>query len=176
MVFPALQAATPARGTDVMKRYLLFAVLVGVAVLTVAAVVLAQSGHFITGGGNAPRCLDMVTQVVCSGKVAGLGGTTFEIEVVVPATAIVECRNPGGNIAPGQDTTITTTGSTGPLPTPRNGQFRFLVTTEPPVVPNFPTCPNRQWTAEIVDVVFGDATVSLREDGVLVEQVTVPVQ
>jgi hypothetical protein len=171
---PALQAATPAR-EDVMKRYpLLFAVLVGVAVFTVAAVALAQSGHFLTGGGNAPLCVDMGTQLACSGKVAGLGGTTFEITVEASAVASIECRNPGGNVAPGQDTSITATGTSGPLPTPRNGQFRFTIMTTMPVVPNFPTCPNPQWRAEVVDVEFGDATLSLFEDGVLVAQVIVP--
>jgi hypothetical protein len=169
-----LQAATPAREIDVMKRYSLFAVLVGVAVLTVPAVALAQSGHFITGGGNAPRCVDMGTQLVCSGKVTGLGGTTFELTVEASAVVSVECTNPGGNVAPGQDTTIMATGSSGPLPTPRNGNFVFTIPTDRVAVPNTPTCPNRQWTAEVVDVVFGDATISLFEDGVLVAQVTVP--
>jgi hypothetical protein len=149
--------------------------LVGVAVFTVAAVALAQSGHFLTGGGNAPLCVDMGTQLACSGKVAGLGGTTFEITVEASAVASIECRNPGGNVAPGQDTIITVTGSSGPLPTPRNGQFRFGIMTTPLVVPNVPTCPNRQWTAEVVDVMFGEATLSLFEDGELVAQVTVPV-
>jgi hypothetical protein len=171
-----LQAATPAREIDVMKRYPLFAVLVGVAVFTVAAVALAQSGHFITGGGNAPLCVDMGTQLACSGKVSGLGGTTFEITVETSAVASIECENPGGNIAPGQDTQITAAGSSGPLPTPRNGQFLFTVTTVPVTVPNTPTCPNPGWLAHVVDVVFGDATLSLFENGVLVAQVIVPLQ
>jgi hypothetical protein len=158
-----------------MKRYPLFAVLIGVAVLTVAAVALAQSGHFITSGGNAPLCVDMGTTLACSGKVAGLGGTTFEITVSAPAVASIECTNPGGNVAPGQDTSITATGTSGPLPTPRNGQFRFNISTVTPVVPNFPTCPNPQWTATVVDVAFGDATLTLTEDGVVSDTVIVPV-
>jgi hypothetical protein len=44
-----------------------------------------------------------------------------------------------------------------------------------PTVPNFPTCPNPQWIAHVVDVTFGDATLLLFEDGVLSDQVTVPV-
>jgi hypothetical protein len=107
--------------------------------------------------------------------VAGLGGTTFEITVEASGIATVECTNPGGNVAPGQDTAVDVAGSSGPLPTPRNGQFVFTVTTDAPTVPNFPTCPNPQWTANVVDVTFGDATLSLFEDGALSDQVTVPV-
>jgi hypothetical protein len=135
----------------------------------------AQSGHFIENGAGAPQCFDIGTQVSCTGKVAGLGGTTFEITVTATGVASVECENPGGNIAPGQDTSVTSTGSSGPLPTPRNGQFVFTVTTNPPTVPNFPTCPNPQWTAHVVDVTFTTATLSLFEDSTLSDTVTVPV-
>jgi hypothetical protein len=113
--------------------------------------------------------------VECTGKVAGLGGTTFEIRVTASGLATVECTNPGGNVAPGQDTAVDVAGSSGPLATPRNGQFQFTIRTEAPTVPNFPTCPNPQWTARVVDVTFGDATLLLFEDGVLSDQVTVPV-
>jgi hypothetical protein len=158
-------------------------ILVGIALAAVFAltapidVALAQSGHFITSGANAPVCRDVGTQVLCIGKVAGLGGTTFRIEVEASGTAIVECENPGGNIAPGQDTQVDLEGSTGDIPTPRNGQYVFAVRTDEPVVPNFPTCPNPQWTAHVVDVVFeGDATLRLFEDSNLSDQVTVPIQ
>jgi hypothetical protein len=148
-----------------------------VVVLTASVyVALAASGHFITNGAGAVTCTDIGTQVACGGKVAGLGGTTFEIRVEAPGTAIVTCENPGGkDPVPGQNTDITAAGSSGPLPTPRNGQYEFGIMTDPPVVPNFPTCPNDGWSAHVVDVVFGDATLSLFEDGVLVDQVIVPV-
>lgn len=160
-----------------MKRYLVIAVLIGLFVLSFNAVALAQSGHFITGGGNAPRCTDIGTQVTCTGKVAGLGGTTFEIRIAAQGVAEVVCINPGGNRAPGQDTSVNVAGSTGPLATPRNGQFVFTITTDPPgPLPSTPTCPNPQWTAQIVDVRFTTATLSLFEDNVLSDQVTVPVR
>jgi hypothetical protein len=158
-----------------MKRYLLLSA-VAVAALAFPGVASAQSGHFLTGGGNAPSCTDIGTQVECDGKVAGLGGTTFEITIEADGIASVECRNPGGNVAPGQDTAVTVAGTTDPLPTPRNGQFRFTVTTDDPEpLPSTPTCPNEKWTPEIVDVTFTEATLSLFEDGVLSDQVTVPV-
>lgn len=141
-----------------------------------ALAALAQSGHFLTGGNNAPSCEDIGTQVECTGKVAGLGGTTFEITVVANGVAEVVCINPGGNRAPGQDTNVTVSGSTTPLPTPRNGQFRFTITTnDPGPLPATPTCPNPQWTPIIVDVHFTTATLTLLEDGVVSDTVVVPV-
>lgn len=141
--------------------------------LLVAGPVWAQSGHFVDGGNNAPRCVDGGTRLTCVGKVSGLGGTTFEIVISAPGEASIECRNPGGNVAPGQDTSITATASTGPQPTPRNGNFNFSLATAQPVVPNVPTCPNPQWRAEVIDVEFGDATLTLFEDGVQVDQIVV---
>jgi hypothetical protein len=154
-----------------MRRILLFAVAVG-ALLALPGVANAQSGHFV----QTQTCTDIGTQIQCSGKVAGLGGTTFEISVTAQGTAEVVCINPGGNRAPGQDTAVTVSGSSGPLPTPRNGQFRYTVTSVAPgPLPATPTCPNDQWTPVITDVTFTTATITLTEDGVVSDQVTVPV-
>ena len=141
-----------------------------------AAPAFAQSGHFIESGAGAPQCTDEGTTVECMGKVAGLGGTTFEITIEAAGIATVECTNPGENVAPGQDTAVNVAGTTGPLPTPRNGQFVFSVQTdEPPQPPPTPTCPNNQWRPNIVDVAFTEATLTLLEDGAVSDTVTVPV-
>lgn len=159
-----------------MKRHLLVFITALVIALGFPSAALAQSGHFLEGGRSAPSCTDIGTQVQCTGKVAGLGGTTFEITIEADGIATVECRNPGGNVAPGQDTAVTVAGSTDPLPTPRNGSFRFSITTDDPApLPPTPTCPNNQWTAEIVDVTFTTATLTLFEDGVQSDQITVNV-
>jgi hypothetical protein len=152
-----------------MKRYLLFGA-VALAALAFPGVASAQSGHFV----QDQTCIDIGTQVQCSGKVAGLGGTTFEITVEATGTAEVVCINPGGNRAPGQDTEVTVAGTTEPLPTPRNGQFRYTITSDDPApLPPTPTCPNESWTPEIVDVAFTEATLTLLEDGVVSDMVTV---
>jgi hypothetical protein len=158
-------------------RRLIIALAAVIALLGLtAAPAYAQSGHFIEGGGNAPECTDEGTTVECTGKVAGLGGTTFEITIEADGIASVECTNPGGNVAPGQDTAVTVEGGTGPLPTPRNGQFVFTIETDDPEpLPPTPTCPNNQWTPDIVDVAFTTATLTLFEDGVQSDQVIVPV-
>ncbi|HLM28585.1 MAG TPA: hypothetical protein VK360_01585 [Acidimicrobiales bacterium] len=141
-----------------------------------AAPAYAQSGHFIESGAGAPTCTDIGLQVECTGKVAGLGGTTFEITVQAEGIATVVCINPAGNRAPGQDTAVTVSGTTTPLPTPRNGQFVFTVTTDSPApLPATPTCPNEQWTPVITDVAFTTATLTLLEDGVVSDVITVTV-
>ena len=157
-----------------MKRLLVLLTVTALFMLPLTA--LAQSGHFIEKGGNAPECTDIGTQVECTAKVAGLGGTTFEITIEADGIANVECTNPGGNVAPGQDTAVTVEGSTDALPTPKNGQYVFTITTDSPdPLPPTPTCPNDGWTATIVDVTFTTATLTLFEDGIQSDQVVVTV-
>jgi hypothetical protein len=153
-----------------LRLTLLVAAALAVAALAMAGVALAQSGHFV----GTPTCTDQGTTVDCDGKVAGLGGTTFEITVSAPGTASVECTNPAGNVAPGQSFDTTAAGSSGPQPTPRNGSARFTVETVTPTAPPG-SCPNPKWTATVVDVEFGDATITLTENGAVSDTITVPV-
>ena len=153
-----------------MKRYLLLFAVAAIAALTITGVALAQSGHFV----GTPTCTDEGTTLACVGKVAGLGGTTFQIDVSAQGTASVECTNPAGNVAPGQSFSTTAAGTSGPQPTPRNGSARFDVSTVTPTAPAG-SCPNPKWTANVVDVEFGDATITLSEGGVVSDTITVPV-
>jgi hypothetical protein len=152
-----------------MKRLLVIGVVM-VAALAFPGVASAQSGHFV----GTPTCSDIGTQVQCSGKVAGLGGTTFTITVSATGTATVTCTNPAGNVAPGQNFSTTVTGTSGPFATPRNGQARFTVTSTAPTAPPG-SCPNPQWTATVTDVTFGPATITLFEDSTVSDTITVPV-
>jgi hypothetical protein len=152
-----------------MKRLLLLIGVVAVAALAFPSIASAQSGHFV----GTPNCTDLGTTFQCSGKVAGLGGTTFTISSTASGVATVSCSNPAGNVAPGQATSVTATGSTGPLPTPTNGNFNFTVNSVTPTVPNTPTCPNRKWTATVTDVAFGDVTLTLMEDSTVSDTIVV---
>ena len=153
-----------------MKRSLFVALATFTVLVLSASAAQAQSGHFV----GTPTCTDIGTQLQCSGKVAGLGGTTFQITTEADAVAETECRNPAGNVAPGQDFEFDATGDSGPIPTPRNGSARFTLTSTLPEAPA-DSCPNPRWTASIVDVTFGDATVNLFEDGTLSDTITVSV-
>jgi hypothetical protein len=151
-------------------RFLFIGALAVAAVLAFPGFASAQSGHFV----GTQTCSDIGTQVSCSGKVAGLGGTTFTITVSAQGTASVTCTNPAGNVAPGQAFTFSASGSSGPFSTPRNGQARYTVMTTAPSAPAG-SCPNPKWTATVTDVAFTTATISLFEDSTLSDQVTVPV-
>jgi hypothetical protein len=154
-----------------MRRLLVVGVVTAAALLAFPAFAAAQSGHFV----GTQTCSDIGTQVSCSGKVAGLGGTTFTITVTAQGTASVTCTNPAGNVAPGQSFSFTAAGSSGPFATPRNGQSAYTVTTDAPTAPAG-SCPNPMWTATVTDVAFTTATLSLFEDSTLSDQETVPVR
>src|SRR5919106_1124609 len=87
---------------------------------------------------------------------------------------LIAARFGFGNFAPGQAFSFGAAGSSGPQPTPRNGSVRYTVTTVAPSAPAG-SCPNPKWTASVTDVAFtGMATITLSEDGVVSDSVTVP--
>lgn len=153
-----------------MKRYLLLLTVAIVGALAFSPAASAQAGHFV----GTPTCTDEGTFLECTGKVAGLGGTTFRIDVSASGVADVTCTNPGGQVAPGQSFSFEGAGSTGDQLTPRNGQFRFSVETVSPTAPAG-SCPNPMWTATVTDVHFTDATLTLFEDSTVSDTITVPV-
>jgi hypothetical protein len=146
-----------------MSKTLATATMVGV--LSGAVVLSAASVHFVKG----PSLVDAGTQLVVSGKLAGLGEGDITILVNAAGLAATECTNPGSNVAPGQDITVESTGSV-TLPAAKNGNLVFSVATATPIVPNYPTCPNPQWTAGVTDVAFTGGTITVLQGGVVVLQ------
>jgi len=127
---------------------------------------LLANVHFV---GTPVAVVNQDNTVTVSGKIAGLGANqSITIGVQVPVTFTVECRNPGGNIAPGQTHTGSLTG-TGTFKSDKNGNVVFSVTTDAPTA-SPSDCPNPKWTPIITDVQFGNATVTA--DGI---STTVPV-
>jgi hypothetical protein len=143
------------------------------SVLWFGSVAEAQNAHFV----GEPTCVDIGTQVRCSGKIAGLGEGPVTLQIEAVGIASVECANPAGNVAPGQATTVESTG-TFELGKPRGGQITFSrVTTEPPPTPDpAEVCPNAKWTATITDVEFTTATLVVFEGGQEVLRATIDVQ
>jgi hypothetical protein len=130
--------------------------------LAYSLTVAAASVHFVKG----PVLSDIGTQLVLSGKLAGLGVGDVTIILTSAGVASVECTNNGGNIAPGQDTVVTASGSI-TLPADKNGNLVFSVATNVPVIPSS-ACPNPLWSAEAVDVAFGSGTIVVIQGGVVV--------
>src|SRR5215218_8608312 len=81
-----------------LRKVGIIAVLSMLVVALAAVPALAQAGHFVTGGANAIRIVgpNANGDLIISGKVAGLGGTTFQITATADATAEYACMNRGG--------------------------------------------------------------------------------
>jgi hypothetical protein len=139
-----------------MRKLGIIAVLSMLVVALAAVPALAASPHFL----GTPTATDTGTQLQVSGSVAGLGNENIDVVVTARGTADVTCTNPAGNVAPGQRTTVTATGSVSNLEV-KNGRANFTVTTATPTVPNTPTCPNAKWTATVTDVQFTSYTIQV---------------
>jgi hypothetical protein len=137
---------------------LLFALIL-TALLAVPA--LAASPHFITG----PDYTIANNTVTATGKIAGLGNR--DVTAVLDVTFSTQCRNPGENVAPGQNASSSTT-LTGLHP--ENGNLVFSISTTPVVTNESAGCPNPQWQAEIVGPIT--AVLSFYQGGKLVLQDT----
>ncbi|MFJ8813474.1 hypothetical protein [Amycolatopsis thermoflava] len=154
-----------------MRRML--GVLAGaLAVAALAAPAQADNGHFVTGA----ACGDTGAGFECTGEVAGLGGTTFEVTAEATGTARVECVNPAGHRVTGQDTEVEVTATSGRQQTPHHGRSAFRLTSTPVGVGPVPACPNPIWTAKVLDVTFGTATLTLSADGGTAAEITVDVR
>jgi hypothetical protein len=159
-----------------LRKFGIITVLSLLVVALAAVPVLAQSGHFVTGGRNAPTVSgpDANGALSISGKVAGLGGTTFEIRATGTAQATYACLNTGGefpNAANKQDIGAPVSASTGPLPTPRNGQYNFSLPLNAPT--STLRCPPGQ-TRVLVSVSYTNLQLELYEDGVLSDTHAIP--
>jgi hypothetical protein len=134
--------------------------LVAIATALVAAVAFpamanAAAPHFKHGG--EPSCTISGTAnsktTSCSASLAGLGNADVKVTLTTSGSAVYQCQNKGGNIAPGQNRVLV-----GPSVTPvvfpadqiKNGNLSFTLSntlTAPATVTAAEAgCPSANWT------------------------------
>ncbi len=136
------------------------------------------SAHFKHGG--SPVCTISGTgtnsaSTTCTASLAGLGNGDLLINLTVSGSAVYQCQNGGGNVAPGQNRVLVgpvTAPTTIPADQVKNGTVTF--TTNPAVLTAPSTvsgsaagCPNANWTGVNPALVVTNISLTISQGGTL---------
>lgn len=154
-----------------LRLSILAAALAVSALLLMASVASAASPHFKRGG--TPSCTISGTTsktTTCKASLAGLGNDDVLVTLSTEGSAVYQCRNNGGQIAPGQNKVLI-----GPSVTAvpfdadeiKNGNLSFSIPntlTAPTTVSAAAAgCPGAQWTGVNPVVTITDITLVIEQ-------------
>ena len=160
-----------------MRKIGIIAVLALMVTALAAVPAIAASPHFKKGG--SPVCTvspsGSTSSTTCTASLSGLGGGDLVLSTQVSGSAVYQCQNNGGNIAPGQNRVLVgpvTQPTTIPGDAIKNGNVTF--TTDPAVLtaPSTVTgaaagCPNPNWTGVNPTLTTTDITLTISQGGAL---------
>jgi hypothetical protein len=131
------------------------------------------SPHLKGGKGSAPKFEDLGLMLKGGAAVSGLGNYDVDISLSAVGQPLSTCTNPSGATQPpGQNPAeVTLSGSQHVNAADiKNGNLSFSLQTgaPDPIVAGAPGCPNKQWTQEITDVTFSSATITVKQNGATV--------
>jgi hypothetical protein len=101
------------KGEHMMRRFSILTFVMAIFLLAMGtSVAVAQGVHFTHGG--EPACTITISTPTtgpradadCDAELAGLGGGDIDLKLTLKGTAVYQCQNSGGNIAPGQNTVL----------------------------------------------------------------------
>jgi len=155
----------------------LFALFVGlVATFAITVSADAASPHFKRGG--EPVCTisgggTSSTSTTCTASLSGLGGGDLVVNTTVSGSAVYQCQNNGGNIAPGQNRVLvgpSTTPTTIPSGSIKNGNVTFTTNPASLTAPSTVSgqqagCPGNNWTGVNPTLTLTNITMTISQGG-----------
>ena len=154
-------------------RKALAALLLALAVAAITAPAALAAPHFKHGG--TPKCTisggATSKSTTCTASLAGLGNEDLLVTVSTRGTAVYQCQNNGGGVAPGQNkVNVGPSTSTTSIPADqiKNGNLTF--TTNPAVLTAPATvsgatagCPNANWTGVNPVLTLTDISLTIEQ-------------
>lgn len=108
----------------------------------------APSGTHLQRGEIGCTVGDDDLTVTCSSfELGGVGNRNADVSLVATYSAVIDCRNPGGNIVESHETTFSDANEATLAPS-RNGRLRVGARSVEPDLDLAEPCPNPNWTPE----------------------------